>query len=83
MIREQIDRETMAICIGCVQLDVDMARAFGWTENDIKQIWTQIHDACRAKSKEVALRAGYTRECPHCECWTVPEGPCHLCTGMP
>lgn len=75
-----INAETTSIGVGCFNLDVDMARACGWTEDDIKMTWEQLHSVYLAKSKEVALRVGHTRQCSDCECWTVPVGPCHLCT---
>jgi hypothetical protein len=79
MSRRGIDEDTRAIGVGCVGLDVEMAREHGWTDDDINRTWDTISAAYGATSQQVAKRAGHTRRCPDCECWTVPEGPCHLC----
>ena len=75
-----INRDTNSIGMFCAELDVTMARAHGWTEDDIATTWVAISGAVRATNQRVAFRVGHTRQCPYCECWTVPDGPCHLCT---
>ena len=77
--RRKINDETAAIGMGCVGIDVVMARASGWTDDDIERTWDAISSAYGATYQQVARRAGHTRRCPDCECWTVPNGPCHLC----
>jgi hypothetical protein len=72
-------QDTRSIGIGCVTLDVAMARDHGWTEDDIKLTWEAISAVYRATYQMVARRAGHTRRCPDCECWTVPGEECHLC----
>lgn len=74
-----INDKTLTIGVGCVDLDVKMARSFGWTEDDIKRTWETISAAYLATSQQVARRSGHTRKCPDCECWTVPNDLCHLC----
>jgi hypothetical protein len=69
----------MSISVGCLELDVEMARAHGWAELDINLTWAKVSEIARETSRLVAARRGHTRQCPDCECWTVPDGPCHLC----
>jgi hypothetical protein len=77
--RRGVDEDTRAIGVGCIGLDVEMAREHGWTDDDINRTWDTISAAYGATYQQVAKRAGHTRRCPDCECWTVPNGPCHLC----
>lgn len=79
MSRRGINEETRTIGVGCVQLDVEMARHHGWTEADIKLTWETIQAAVLATNQQVAKLAGMTRKCEVCECWTYPTPPCHLC----
>lgn len=74
-----INEETCSIGIFCASLDLSMAREGGWTEDDIQGTWAAVQAAVRATNRRVALRLGHTRQCPDCECWTVPTGPCHHC----
>ncbi len=69
----------MSISVGCLELDVEMARAHDWTGEDIEACWAKVSEIARETGRIVAARRGHTRQCPDCECWTVPEGPCHLC----
>lgn len=78
MSRRGINDETRSIGLGCIDLDVEMARAHGWTEADIKTTWETISAAVRSTSAQVARRAGHTRQCLVCECWTFADR-CHLC----
>ena len=77
--RELIDEDTRAIAVGCIQLDVEMARAHGWTERDIAETWENVSLIVRSMNRSVAARVGHTRQCDTCECWTAPRGPCHRC----
>lgn len=79
MSRRGINEDTTSIGVGCATLDVTMARKHGWTQDDIQRTWETIAAAVRATNQQVARRVGHTRQCPDCECWTVPSGPCHLC----
>lgn len=79
MSRREINDETLSIAVGCVNFDVKMARESGWTEDDINTTWETVSAAVRTTNQIVAKRRGHTRQCPVCECWTVPKGPCHLC----
>lgn len=65
--------------VGPISLDVEMARKHGWTTEQIDVAAYILAEISRANSKAVALRNGHTRQCPVCECWTVPHGNCHLC----
>ena len=79
MSRREINDETLSIAVGCVNLDVKMARVSDWTEDDINMTWETISAAVHTTNQMVAKRRGHIRQCPVCECWTVPKGPCHLC----
>jgi hypothetical protein len=72
---------TDSVGMFCAELDVAMARCGGWTEDDIATTWQAISTAVRTTNQRAAFRIGHTRQCPDCECWTVPDGPCHLCTA--
>jgi hypothetical protein len=74
-----IDEDTLCIADGCVQLYVRMALHHGWTLADVQACWEKISEIARSTGRAVATRAGHTRKCEDCECWTVPDGPCHLC----
>ena len=65
--------------VGPLAIDCDMALAHGWTVEQIDVAAHVLAELSRANNKVVALRRGHTRQCPVCECWTFPAGPCHLC----
>jgi hypothetical protein len=79
-----INSETRSFGIGPVVLDVEMARAQGWSEKIIQQAAFAIGAISREANYQAALSKGHTHRCPVCECWTVsPPAPCHQCEADP
>lgn len=66
--------------VGPIELDVEMARKHGWSEDLINKVAFAIGALSRQASYETAFAKGYTYKCLVCECWTVqPPARCHLC----
>jgi len=79
-IAKETPRETTRSSgVGPVHVNIDMARGHGWSERQISRCLAVCHASSRLEGRLVNHAKGYTRQCPVCECWTRPEGECHLC----
>lgn len=68
-----------ASAVGAVSMDLDIARKCGLAQVQIARCYDLMTTAWRFEYRKASHEQGLTRQCKACECWTLPEGKCHLC----
>jgi len=74
--------DVMSLGVGPLDLDVEMAKKHGWTNEMIISAFFALGALTRESNRIVAMHQGYRYLCPNCECWTAtPPLECHLCAA--
>ncbi|HEX7941414.1 MAG TPA: hypothetical protein VF488_06390 [Gemmatimonadaceae bacterium] len=67
-----------AVSRGPITFDIAMIEE-DWSPFEVMRCWQICSAVVASYQRAAAARKGYTRKCHYCECWTVPDGECHLC----
>lgn len=80
LLSDLASRNITSLGVGAIDLDVEMARAHGWSDAQIVTVFEGAGALVRQAHRDVAFANGRRYVCPICECWTdAPPKPCHLC----